>query len=81
MSGEFKYIKSQHGFVVKRYGTNTYIGCTKTKTGFEWTDNIVRIPLAEWTRYIKEYSRSLNDGSLVESSEKEFDEKNFEPKK
>lgn len=76
---EYKYVKSKEGRVVPRYGTGTLIGCKRkrpdknTKSGHIWSTDIVRIPMAEWIRYIKEYTRAVKDKSLILVKKEEWE--------
>jgi hypothetical protein len=75
---EFVFVKSVNGRLVPRYSTlqsssTTYIGASRDGRKLVWTeDAVVRIPLPEWTRYLKEYERALREGSLKKASAADF---------
>lgn len=75
---EFVYVKPVQGRLVPRYATlrsstTTYIGASRDGKKLVWTEGaIVRIPRAEWTRYLKEYTRAINEGSLQKATEADF---------
>ncbi len=75
---EFVYVKPVEGHLVPRYSTlrssaTTFIGAVRDGKTLKWTvDAVVRIPRAEWTRYLKEYQRALAEGSLKKASEADF---------
>lgn len=79
---EFVYVKPVEGFLVPRYSTlrsstTTFIGAVRDGKKLRWTlDAVVRIPRAEWTRYLKEYNRTIAEGSLLKATEADF--KNWE---
>lgn len=75
---EFIYVKPVPGRLVPRYptlssSTTTFIGARRHGKKLEWTpDAVVRIPRAEWVRYLKEYNRALADGSLKKVTSADF---------
>jgi len=74
MTTEFQYFSCVEGHVVQRYGTDTYIGVTRTANGWEWdTEKVVLIPIAEIARYRREYLRAVKEGSLTERTKQDHD--------
>ncbi len=75
---DFVYVKAVSGRLVPRYSTlqssaTTYIGAVRDGKKIVWTEGaVVRIPRAEWTRYVKEYQRVLIEGSLEKATVAEF---------
>ena len=57
-----------------RFGTSSYLGCTRGPKGFQWTpDEVSRVPTVEVMRNLKSYRRLLDCGDLVETNEAAFD--------
>lgn len=74
MSENFKYFSSVFGKVVPRFGTDVYIGCKRTNTGFEWDEKkVVCIPESEIVRYHREYTRVIKEGSIVKRTKTDYD--------
>lgn len=72
MANEFKYYSSVYGRVVPRFGTSSYIGAVMGKDGFEWDEvKIVAIPMTEFARYRKEYTKNVKNGSIMERTLKD----------
>jgi len=76
----FRYFRSVEGKVVPRYGTAIFIGVKRDKVqGWVWnTDLVVRIPESETTRYLREYRRALEDGSMTECARVDYEAQNTE---
>lgn len=80
----FRKFRSIPGRVVPRYGTDTFIGCVRTREvdasgrvshGFEWHDRVVLIPDVEVRRYNRSYLSALRNKDLIEvTDELETDE-------
>jgi hypothetical protein len=72
---KFRHFRSVEGKVVPRHGTSVFIGARRDKEhGWVWdTETIVRVPETEYTRYLREYRRALNEGALVECTKADFD--------
>ena len=75
---EFRYVSSVKGHLATRYGTGTPLGAVvgrDEKTGEStvvWNeDAVIAIPLDEWNRHIKEYTRLLTHGALKERKPEE----------
>lgn len=66
MTEEYKYYRSVEGAVVQRYGQQTYIGVRRGGNQHQWSDKIVRLPMTEFTRFQREYTRAVKAGSLIE---------------
>jgi len=63
---EFKHYRSVHGRAVQRFGTDTFIGCTRSPTGFLWNERPVAIPLDEVRRNLRSYRNAVARGDLVD---------------
>lgn len=76
---EFVYLSAKEGHVVARYGSgtatrrNAQIGAVQGTDGYVQTDEVVKIPWAEWVRYLKEYTRALSAGALVRRTVQDYD--------
>lgn len=77
---EFKYVSAVEGKAVARYGSGTatrsnmVIGGVQRADGYEIDPKaVVRIPLAEWTRYGKEYARALANKALKPRTKEDYD--------
>lgn len=76
-ASDFRYFKSVEGHICIRPGTRNAIGADRSPTGWTFdTAKINAIPVAEIQKYFSEYSRFFRNGSLVECTAEEWEEKN-----
>jgi uridine phosphorylase len=71
-----KYVSCKSGALVTRYGTRSYIGAVLDMRTGESTFNeaeVVKLPLSEWNAYLKEYTRCVKAGVLIERDEKAYE--------
>lgn len=87
MTIELKYFSSVFGKAVPRFGTDGWIGAIRKKDGFIWDESeITAVPMTEYRRYLREYTRVLKEGSILERTKKDRDgwisetESKYEPK-
>jgi hypothetical protein len=72
---KFRYFSPAPRCAVTRYGTEMLIGATRTPNGYVVDPEVVvAIPEAEVQRFGKEYRSHLNSQSLIERTEKDFEE-------
>jgi hypothetical protein len=78
---EFRYFRSVEGYVVPRYGTQSFIGVQRDRAvGWRWdTADVFAIPIADCKRYAREYRRALTTGALVEVTKADFERVNAAP--
>lgn len=65
----FRYLQSVKGHAVRRFGSTSYIGCTRTPERFVWHEEPTAIPEAEFDLYARDYLIELRAQRLVELSE------------
>ena len=71
---EFKYFSPVPGHVVPRFGTQSYLGAKRIEGKWTWfEDRVIRIPVVEHSRYLREYTNAVRNGALKERTEKDFD--------
>jgi hypothetical protein len=76
MPEEAKFVSCKPGALVSRYGTRSHIGATVNLATGESTfnaDEVVKIPLGEWSSYLKEYTRCVNAGVLIVRTEAAYE--------
>ena len=72
---EYRYFSSVKGHAVPRWGSEGFIGLKRTPNGWKWDERrVVRIPILEADRYHREYADAIKTGSLLERTEKDFDD-------
>jgi hypothetical protein len=73
MEIKFKYFSCKAGHAVARFGTNSFVGSIRTKSGFKWNEaQVVAIPESEIIRYGREYKRVIKDGALIPRTEIDY---------
>lgn len=75
MAEKMHYLRAVEGRAMARFGSGTFIGCVRTKTGHRWnTDAVVVITETEYKPHRKAYRRAIKTGDVLSSSKKEYDE-------
>ena len=82
---EFVYVSAKEGVLVPRFPSlqsvvTQYIGATREQAGKGNRGSIIKsepkavvaIPAAEWSRYRREYTRRVKDGSLLKKKKADF---------
>lgn len=71
---EFRYFSSVEGRAFRRPGTASYIGATRTASGYVWnTKKVVRIPYSEMIPHLKTYLNALRHGDIEKRTEADFE--------
>lgn len=70
------FVSAVEGQPVRRYGTPSMIGAERTVAAPNVitydTALVVAIPVEESDRYLREYTRALRDGSLIQRTAEEW---------
>lgn len=75
MAEKMHYFKSVEGHACRRYGSETFIGCTRGPKGYSWNTNVVvAIPETEMKPYRKDYTSCVRLGDLLRVDAAAYDE-------
>lgn len=74
MSEKMHYFSAVEGRAFRRPGTPSFIGATRTATGFKFnTEAVVAIPETEMLPYRKDYNSAVKYGDLKRRTKADYD--------
>ncbi len=75
MTEKMHYFRPVEGHACRRFGSESFIGCTRGPKGYTWnTDVVVAISDTEMMPYRKDYTSYLRHGDLKRATKSEYEE-------